>query len=987
MRKILCLIALSVVNFGFAQTLMNFNGYQYVEIDGTWKFKDPTSGHYYDVSDEHISLKYNTSDLPTLTAFEALNDLAVVYRSQSGWNTYRITEAPASIFTYAGDLLADEIVTQIEIGTFGEYLSSPPPVNPPNDAGYAQQWYFIDNPSDIDIDMLDAWSISTGSNQVKVGVIDGGFHWDMNDLGKGPDAYENVGKNWFEPWLNELDPTTGDNAAGNDPNPHVDDFKGWHFENSFFWPQSNDTRTGVSHGTGVSSIIAAKTNNSIGLAGVAGGWGDEGVQIFAGVINNENPMSQNYNIPVGLYIGPAIDYLVGLGVKVININVGAGWNLVAADAIEMAHSAGVTIVCASGNSPVFLGVDFPANDPKTIAVGASSPTDNRWQVINGNESNYGPELDVVAPGQDIVAANSAGTLSLQSGTSWAAPIVTGIVALMLSENPCLSPEQVRQILRSTSEKVNPNTYNYNFDYMTPGRSEKMGYGRVNAYQALLAAQNMNNLGFDLYARDHYLDYGADASYPFTWDYDESPDIWVRNQDDGEAIQEHEDYLNYWNGGGNAATKFVYVRVSNAGCSPSWGTEVLKLNTTAAMTSGIWPAGWDNFSSGGQYIGSAPIPVIQPGESEIVKVPWTLMYNINSCILARITNENGDPIGTLPPDISMEVYNQNNLALRNVFIYDMGPLTPFPIFDNVTMTHGSPVTFVNPGTANTTFDFSFISETNAIGHYLTDDAEVTMTFNDDSWDLFSDVLTGRSDIRIIGTRTIEFLQSTVSFDDIVLPAGVQYEVFIGYSFLTEQINEEDKYEINFVQKYDTPDPIVGDHWTGGVHLKVKRNDRMIFLANAGSDQTITSGETATLEAEDINEPATYNWSELEGERFASEMTTEVSPTTTTTYQLEVIATADGFKDYDEVTVNVYKYVIQSLSPNPASANITVQYLAEAAATAQLDIVGISTNDFMSISLDTMLTSSTFDISQLASGVYSVVLVCDGVMVDVVQLSVL
>ncbi|MFT6981291.1 MAG: hypothetical protein ACJAUD_000054 [Crocinitomicaceae bacterium] len=985
MKNILCVIALVIANIGFGQSLINFNGYQYVEVDGVWKFKDQSCGLYYNVSDEHISLKFSTAHLPTIVAFEAANGLRIVHRSPTGWNAYGIITSPESIFTYAGNLLADENVEALEIGTFGEYHGAPP-VNPPNDLSYSDQWY-MENANDNDIDMLDAWDIATGSNQVTVGVIDGGLHWDINDLGVGTDGYENIHKNPFESiWVNPVDPTTY-TASDPDGNGKIGDWKGWHFYDfAPLWPNQNDTRTTNPHGTRVASIIAAKTGNGTGMAGVAGGWSNEGVRIVGAIINNENSNSQYYNRPVSTLLGPAIDYCVAQNAKLINISVGIGYTADAYASIQLAYDAGVTIVCSSGNDPVLTAVAFPGNHYRTIAVGATNQQDVRWVEAN-RQSGYGVELDFVAPGVDITSMDHTGTVGQYSGTSFSAPIVTGIVALMLSENPCLSPTQVRQILRSTCEKVNPNLYNYNYDYQVPGKSEELGYGRVNAYQAVLGAQNMNHLNFDLYARDHYLDYGADACYPFTWDYDESPDIWVRNQDDGETIQEHEDYLNFYNSGGTAATKYVYVRVSNAGCNASTGNEILELNTTAAMTSGNWPNGWTNFNGGGQYIGSAPIPIVPAGGSQIVKVPWDLMYNISSCILARITNETNDPIGPLPADLSLPVYNQNNIALRNVIIYNMGPLVPYPIFDKDIMPHGHEVSFTNSGTVAELFDFSFISEANALGHHLNDDAEVTMRFNDESWDLFSEVVADRSDIRITGPKSIQFLASQVDLDDIELDAGVTYQAFIGYSFLTQQINEEDEYEINFVQKYSALDPIVGDHWTGGLHYKVRRNDRATFLADAGADQTITIGETAILEAADINEPAAYNWSILGKRSFESGLEVEVSPTNTTTYELEVIATADGFKDYDEVTVNVYEYVIQSVSPNPASTTITVDYLAATAANAQLDIIGLNSNDFMTHTLDTTLSSSTFDISQLSTGIYSVILICDGVLVDVVQLSVL
>jgi len=112
-----------------------------------------------------------------------------------------------------------------------------------------------------------------------------GLSWEHNDLGKGNDSYQNVFTNPNEAWSDPLDPSTGD-GIDDDNNGYVDDFKGWTPNGS----PEHDSRNKQArfHGTKMASVIAAKTNNNEGMASVAGGFGDKGVQIQCCNIGGHN---------------------------------------------------------------------------------------------------------------------------------------------------------------------------------------------------------------------------------------------------------------------------------------------------------------------------------------------------------------------------------------------------------------------------------------------------------------------------------------------------------------------------------------------------------------------------------------------------------------------------------------------------------------------------------------------------------------------------
>lgn len=307
---------------------------------------------------------------------------------------------------------------------------------------------------DADIDMDLAWDIEQGDESVIVAILDTGIKLDHPEFeGR---VWENV-----EEIINGID---------DDNNGYIDDVTGWDFVNEDNHPVDDE-----GHGTNVAGIAAANGDNDLGYAGV-----DWNCKLMICKITNDESW--------GFYSWwtEAIYYAVDNGVKVINMSVGGtDLSLSMRAAVNYAYGNGVTIVASMMNENTNV-VYYPAGYDMSIAVGATSAEDKRCSPQHwggGNGSNYGSHIDVVAPGNNVYGLNYESNTDYSyywSGTSQAAPHVTGLCALLLAQAPERSPTDLRTIIRATAEDQVGNLFED-----TPGFDQYYGYGRVNAYQALL----------------------------------------------------------------------------------------------------------------------------------------------------------------------------------------------------------------------------------------------------------------------------------------------------------------------------------------------------------------------------------------------------------------------------------------------------------------------------------------------------------------------
>jgi len=228
---------------------------------------------------------------------------------------------------------------------------------------------------------------------------------------------------------------------------------GWNFVDK------NDNVTDVDgHGTMVSGIVAAVANNSIGVVGVA-----PNVSIMPLKVISESGGSL---VDVNL----AIRYAADNGANVIGMSLGGAYSkapLAMEAAIAYAHQRGCILVAAAGNndsSELF----YPAAYEQVIAVSAIDEDDQKASF-----SNYGDYIDFCAPGVHVLSTWKGRTYAYGDGTSFAAPFVTGVVAVMLSRYPLLSSENVTETLRAQAE-----------DLGAEGWDQFYGWGLVDAYDAV-----------------------------------------------------------------------------------------------------------------------------------------------------------------------------------------------------------------------------------------------------------------------------------------------------------------------------------------------------------------------------------------------------------------------------------------------------------------------------------------------------------------------
>ncbi|WP_445487766.1 S8 family serine peptidase [Niallia sp. 03133] len=218
--------------------------------------------------------------------------------------------------------------------------------------------------------------------------------------------------------------------------------------------ESESIKTDV-HGTHVAGIIAAANDNK-GTVGIAPNVQIMPINIFSG------DGADAYDESVGIM------YAVDHGANIINMSYNSlEYTYTEEYAIDYAASRGVVLVAAAGNDGN-NAPNYPAAYDSVISVTAVDQKDRL-----ANFSNYGTSIDISAPGVNIYSTVPASHYRSMDGTSMAAPMVSGVAALILSKNPLLTPEDVKHILTSTAK-----------DLGAKGLDERFGYGRIDAGNAL-----------------------------------------------------------------------------------------------------------------------------------------------------------------------------------------------------------------------------------------------------------------------------------------------------------------------------------------------------------------------------------------------------------------------------------------------------------------------------------------------------------------------
>ena len=477
------LILVFSLGFVVAQNFQQGNKH-YSKVNDKWYLVDSAGSIIFEV-ERVITVKFNNgiSDQQKNNLYSATN-VTVLRENSLRFIDLRI-DSTDDVVQILQQYINSGFCQVAELNTFGHFNVIP------NDPQFVNQWY-LDQISDADIDAPEAWDIVTGNPDIVIAILDNGTDWDHVDLGKDPTDPNDYGNIWLNPgedtWADPNNPSTG-NGIDDDGNGFVDDWKGWDFAGGPpVASPDNDTRPDPpdigngfvrKHGTRVAGIAAAKTHNSTGIAGVAGGFGNQGSLLMILKLGTS-----------GVFTGPAsilddgILYAAENGANIIQMSL----SVAQTDAIDAAlqaawHTFGVFIVDAAGNN-ANSSVAYPANSPFVFAVGATDQNDTKW--IN---SNFGSNLDIAAPGVNILSTEPDNTYGSASGTSFAAPQVSGVAALMLSVNPCLSNEDIKSILQITADKVGG--YNYT-GFNGPGISLELSAGRLNAFNAVQMAASFTH---------------------------------------------------------------------------------------------------------------------------------------------------------------------------------------------------------------------------------------------------------------------------------------------------------------------------------------------------------------------------------------------------------------------------------------------------------------------------------------------------------------
>lgn len=283
----------------------------------------------------------------------------------------------------------------------------------PDDPSFISQWYLQRIAGPA------AWTLNTGSPAVVVAVIDSGVYPQHPDL------------------ESKLVP-------------------GWNFVGS-----NRDTSDVYGHGTAVAGTLAAATNNGIGIAGVS--WGSLIMPLV--VVDPTNFAAYSD-------IAAAIQYAADRGVRIINISIGGtDASTALQNAVDYAWNKGALIFASAMNAGTSTPY-YPAACTHVVAVSATDANDRLASF-----SNFGNWVALSAPGTNILTTMNGGGYGFWNGTSFSAPIVAGVAALVLAANPRLTNQQVVSVLTSTADDIG-----------VPGVDSSFGWGRVNAARAVQAVE-------------------------------------------------------------------------------------------------------------------------------------------------------------------------------------------------------------------------------------------------------------------------------------------------------------------------------------------------------------------------------------------------------------------------------------------------------------------------------------------------------------------
>jgi len=271
-----------------------------------------------------------------------------------------------------------------------------------------------------------------------------------------------------------------------------------------------------------------------------------------------------------------------------------------------------------------------------------------------------------------------------------------------------------------------------------------------------------------------------------------------------------------------------------------------------------------------------------------------------------------------------------------------------------------------------FTLEFSKETQEVGKPIYEEAEISITLDDIIYNAWND-----------GGKVSENFKNTTDSSKIIVEnnyaiiENIQLApneigtISVDFNFLTKEITNKTKYIYHLVQRDAVTNKVIG-----GETFEIRKPVRPTFDADAGDDEEIEKNESITISAGEINEDATYNWYDPEGNLIYTGTDLTVSPDITKTYKLEIVSNIDGFKDYDEVEISIKPFRIETIYPNPTNNILNIDYITTDATSAYVMFVNMNSGSSDNYILNTQQTNISIDVSAYTTGLYNIILVCDG-----------
>lgn len=323
----------------------------------------------------------------------------------------------------------------------------------PNDPRFFDQGYFQN------VRMEQAWDVVKGeTGNVVVATVDGGTFWTHEDL---------QATVWVNP--GEID----DNGVDDDLNGFTDDIRGWNFANDSNDPTGiTGTPQNAQHGTLTAGLFGAQTNNNLGVASTT--WGATYMPVGTGC--PDSGLDRFF-----CFTAEGLMYAAAAGADIINASYGDTFrSTLEEDIVNFAYANGSLIIASSGNAAVNNDFEphYPSDYNHVMSVGATGRPTNSLSDGVSLFSNVGVSVDIFAPGTQVLSTSPFNGYLTGTGTSFSSPIVAGVAALVKTQDPTLSVDQIREQVRATADDISAVNFTLN---------NEMGKGRLNAFRAVTEA--------------------------------------------------------------------------------------------------------------------------------------------------------------------------------------------------------------------------------------------------------------------------------------------------------------------------------------------------------------------------------------------------------------------------------------------------------------------------------------------------------------------